>query len=66
MKIKREDKRQDCIQTTCASTRNKMDGQKDKEKKIKMELVKVTEEMMMEQDGKRVGRDSNHWIYLTN
>lgn len=31
-----------------------MDGQKDKEKKIKMELVKVTEEMMMKQDGKRV------------
>lgn len=40
-----------------------MDGQKDKEKKIKMELVKVTEEMMMEEDGKRVDRDSNHWIY---
>ena len=31
-----------------------------------MELVKVTEEMMMEQDGKRVGGDSDHWIYLTN
>ncbi|MBM7687507.1 antirestriction protein ArdA [Enterococcus ureilyticus] len=31
-----------------------------------MELVKVTEEMMMEQDGKRVGGDSEHWIYLTN
>ncbi|MEI5994357.1 antirestriction protein ArdA [Candidatus Enterococcus mansonii] len=31
-----------------------------------MELVRVTEEMMMEQDGKRVGGDSDHWIYLTN
>lgn len=50
----------------CASARNKMDGQKDKERKNKMELVKVTEEMMMEQDGKRVGGDSDHWIYLTN
>ncbi len=35
-----------------------MDGQKDKERK--MELVKVTEEMMIEQDGKRVGGDSDH------
>lgn len=31
-----------------------------------MKLVKVTEEMMMEQDEKRVGGDSDHWIYLTN
>lgn len=31
-----------------------------------MGLVKVTEEMMMEQYGKRVGGDSDHWIYLTN
>lgn len=35
-----------------------MDGQKDKERKSKIELVKVTEEMMIEQDGKRVGGDS--------
>jgi len=31
-----------------------------------MELVKVTEEMIMEQGGKSVGGDSDHWIYLTN
>ncbi len=43
-----------------------MDGQKDKERNNKMKLRKVTEEMMMEQDGKRVGGDSDHWIYLTN
>lgn len=43
-----------------------MDGQKNKERKNKMKLVKVMEEMMMEQDGKRVGGDSDHWIYLTN
>lgn len=31
-----------------------------------MGVVKVTGEMMMEQYGKRVGGDSDHWIYLTN
>ncbi|WP_242589892.1 antirestriction protein ArdA [Enterococcus sp. DIV0660C] len=46
-----------------ASARNKMGGQK--ERTMKMAIL-VTEEMMLEHDGKQVGGCSNHWIYLTN